>query len=80
MPMRRTEGGGKIAAPVFSYFFKKYLELHPEIPRTFIKPENVYTTNINGKEELYTEKSPLPEIDTQIIQQPINPNEEVLEF
>lgn len=80
MPMRRTEGGGKIAAPVFSYFFKKYLELHPEIPRTFIRPENVYTTNINGKEELYTEKSPLPEIDTQIIQQSINPNEEVLEF
>ena len=77
-PMRRTETGGIIAAPVFSNFFKKYLEIHPEIPRTFTIPQNVYTSNINGRIEFYTEKSPLPEIDIQT--QPINPNEEVLEF
>ncbi len=34
-PMRKSETGGKIAAPVFSHFFKKYLEIHPEIPRNF---------------------------------------------
>jgi penicillin-binding protein 1A len=77
-PMKRTETGGKIAAPVFGNFFKKYLELHPEIPRTFTMPPNVYTSNINGKMELFTDKSPLPEID--VLFQPSNPGEEVLEF
>jgi penicillin-binding protein 1A len=77
-PMRRSETGGKIAAPVFGNFYKKYLELHPEIPRTFTMPQNVYTSNINGKMELFTDKSPLPEIDIQV--QPSNPGEEVLEF
>ncbi|CAM3570680.1 transglycosylase domain-containing protein [Arcobacter aquimarinus] len=79
-PMRRTETGGKIAAPVFSYFYKKYMEIHPEIPRNFIKPENVYTFNVNNKEELYTDVSVIPEIDSQIIYEPSNTNEEVLEF
>lgn len=78
-PMRKTETGGSIAAPVFAYFFKKYLEIHPEIPRTFVKPENVYSSVIGGKEEFYTDMSPLPEIDTQI--QPLNSSgEESLEF
>ena len=78
-PMRKTETGGKIAAPVFSHFFKKYLEIHPEIPRNFSKPENVYNSIINGKEELYTNISPLPEIEFQT--EPINNSgEEVLEF
>jgi penicillin-binding protein 1A len=77
-PMKRTETGGKIAAPVFGNFYKKYLQLHPEIPRTFTMPQNVYTSNINGKTELFTDKSPLPEIDNLV--QPSNPGEEVLEF
>ena len=77
-PMRKTETGGKIAAPVFSSFFKKYLELHPEIPRTFNTPNNVYTSNINGTTEYFTDISPLPEVDSYI--QAMNPNEEVLEF
>ena len=79
-PMRRTETGGKIAAPAFSYFYKKYMEIHPEIPRNFIKPDNVYTFNVNNKEEFYTDISVIPEIDSQIIYQPLNANEEVLEF
>jgi penicillin-binding protein 1A len=77
-PMKRSETGGKIAAPVFGNFFKKYLELHPEIPRTFTMPSNVYTSNINGKMELFTDKSPLPEIEDQL--QTTSPGEEVLEF
>ena len=40
-PMRRAATGSTIAAPAFSYFFTKYLEIHPEIPRTFTKPNNV---------------------------------------
>lgn len=77
-PMRKSETGGKIAAPVFSYFYKKYLEIHPEITRSFTMPENVYTANINGRSELYTDTSPLPEVVYQ--SQPQNPGEEVLEF
>lgn len=79
VPMRKTETGGKIAAPVFAYYMKKYLETHPEIPRTFTRPANVHSTIVNGKEELYTDKSPLPEIDTQI--KPMTSSgEEGLEF
>ena len=77
-PMRKTETGGKIAAPVFSYFFKEYLKIHPEIPRNFNIPANVYTANVNGGKEFYTDTSPLPEI--QIQSQPQNKNEESLEF
>ncbi|WP_418186123.1 penicillin-binding protein 1A [Aliarcobacter vitoriensis] len=79
-PMRRSETGSTLAAPAFSYFFKKYLELYPEIPRTFTKPENVYLGNFNGKDEYYTDLSPLPDIDSQIIIEQSNSNEEVLEF
>ena len=75
-PMRKSETGGKIAAPVFSSFYKRYLESHPEIPRNFIIPNNVYSSNINGITEYFTDISPLPEIDTFV--QPANPNE--LEF
>ena len=77
-PMRKTETGGKIAAPVFSYFFKEYLKIHPEIPRNFNIPANVYTANVNGGKEFYIDTSPLPEILIQ--SQPQNKNGEVLEF
>lgn len=77
-PMRKTETGGRIAAPAFSYFYKNYLEAHPEIPRTFVKPSKVYSSKINGKTEYYTDVSPLPEIE--IVIPPENPGEEVMEF
>lgn len=78
LPMRRTEGGGKTAAPAFSHFYKKYLEIHPEIDRKFIKPDAVKTSIINGKKEYYTDDSPLPEIE--IRQELDNPDSEVIEF
>jgi penicillin-binding protein 1A len=77
-PMRRTETGGRIAGPAFSNFYKKYMEIHPEIPRTFIMPSNVYTSNINGKDELYTDMSPLPDVEFQA--EPQNSGQEVLDF
>ena len=76
--MRKSETGGGIAAPVFAYFYKNYLELHPEIPRKFVKPTNVFESKINGRTEYYTNSSPLPEIE--IVIQPENPEEEVMEF
>ncbi|TLP37103.1 PBP1A family penicillin-binding protein [Arcobacter arenosus] len=78
-PMRKSEGGGTTAAPAFSYFYNKYLEVHPEIKREFSKPEGVKTSIINGKEEYYTKQSPLPEIETpQVIEK--NIQGEVIEF
>ena len=72
--------GGTIAAPAFSYFYKKYLEIHPEIPRKFTKPENVYIGEISGKSEFYTDKSPLPDIDSQIIIEQSNTDPNIMEF
>ncbi|MBS9782398.1 MAG: PBP1A family penicillin-binding protein [Arcobacter sp.] len=77
-PMRKTETGGKIAAPVFSYFFENYLKIHPEIERTFTKPKEVYESKINGKIEYYTEQSPLPDIEIKI--QSENEEETPMEF
>jgi len=77
-PMRKTETGGRIAAPAFSYYYKNYLESHPEIQRTFTKPAKVYTSKINGKTEYYTQTSPLPEIEVVIPNE--NPDGEIIEF
>lgn len=78
-PMRRAEMGGTIAAPAFGYFYRKYLESHPEMPRTFTKPKDVYNGSFNGKNELFTDMSPLPDIDTQIIIE-TNESPDVMEF
>ena len=77
-PMRRSEGGGSTAGPAFSHFFKKYLEIHPEIERNFKVPNNIKTSIINGKKEYYTDISPLPEIEIPMT--PENPDEDVIEF
>jgi len=77
-PMKRHDTGSTIAAPTFSYFFKKYIELYPETPRIFGMPNNVYLGYFNGKNEYYTDLSPFPDIDTLIEQS--NSEEEVLEF
>jgi len=61
-PMRRSETGGRSAGVAFSYFYKKYLKMHPEMPRDFSKPKGLKSTFINGKEEYYTDTSPLPAI------------------
>jgi len=53
--------GGRVSAPVFSYFYSHLLELEPQIKRKFTKPKGVYVGTINGKQEYYTELSPLPQ-------------------
>lgn len=63
-PMRRSETGGTTAGPAFAYFYKNYLKIHPELQRKFIKPSEVKTSTINGVKEYYTDKSPLPELDS----------------
>ena len=52
--------GGKVAAPAFAAFYKRLLQIDPDIPRKFIKPKGVHASYINGKLEFYTKTSPLP--------------------
>lgn len=59
-PMRKSETGGRSAGVVFAHFYRNYLEIHPEIERTFVMPEKVNKTMINGAEEYFTEISKLP--------------------
>jgi penicillin-binding protein 1A len=59
-PMGKRETGGRTAAPAFSYFYKHWMKLHPEIPRKFIQPKEVYSQKFNGKEEVFTKTSDIP--------------------
>ena len=65
-PMYRRETGGRTAAPAFKYFFKEWLKLHPEIPRAFIKPKQVFTQKFNGRDEVFTKTSNIPKIQNEI--------------
>jgi len=51
--------GGSISAPSFAYFYRQVLKYDPKIQRKFIKPIGVMDVEIYGKQELYTEISPL---------------------
>jgi penicillin-binding protein 1A len=53
--------GGALAAPAFSYYYKKLLEVYPKTKRTFDIPEGVYRGEYEGKGEIYTAQSPLPD-------------------
>jgi len=62
-PMRRTETGGRTAAPVFRYFYRHWMQIHPEIKRKFDIPAEVQQTYFNGKLEYFTKTSPIPKIE-----------------
>ncbi|WP_172129630.1 transglycosylase domain-containing protein [Campylobacter sp. RM16192] len=64
-PMRKIEGGGRTAAPVFKAFIEEYIKEFPETKRNFIEPEGIFHTMYEGKDELYTKTSPLPKQDAQ---------------
>ena len=55
--------GGKVAAPVFSAFYKKLLDIDPKLKRKFTIPNGVFIGKIADKTELYTTTSPLPKSD-----------------
>jgi len=64
-PIGEKATGGALAAPAFSFYYKKLLEVYPETKRTFDKPEGVYTGIYEGKRELFTRHSPLPNVHNQ---------------
>lgn len=65
-PMYKRETGGRAAAPAFKYFFSKWVEIHPEIPRTFERPKNVFEQSYNGKIEIFTKTSNVPKDSNEI--------------
>ncbi len=57
----RGATGGALAAPAFAFYYKKLLELYPKTKRTFDIPEGVFRGEYEGRSELYTQNSPLPD-------------------
>lgn len=42
-PMRRSETGGRAAAPIFRYYYQDLLRIYPNTKRYFDRPAGVYT-------------------------------------
>ncbi len=59
-PIGRGATGGALAAPAFAYYYQKLIELYPDTKRTFDIPQGVFRGTYEGKSELYTLRSPLP--------------------
>ena len=59
--MKKVEGGGRTAAPVFKKFMESYMKQYPTLRRAFTQPDGVYKGNYQGSEEFYTDDSPLPQ-------------------
>jgi len=71
-PLAKRETGGRTAAPVAKHFYEQLIKIHPEFKRRFKEPKGVYHVMQNGKDLIYTEKSPLPK-EEQILE-----NEEII--
>jgi len=59
-PIGKHATGGSIAAPAFADFYRRLVQLYPNTPRHFEKPEGVMEGEVDGHRELYTAISPLP--------------------
>ena len=61
-PMRRSETGGRAAAPVFRYYYEDLLRIYPDTKRYFDVPAGVYQapTDQNGSEN-FTDTSAAPD-------------------
>ncbi|HIQ46920.1 MAG TPA: PBP1A family penicillin-binding protein [Sulfurovum sp.] len=66
-PIGRGATGGAIAAPAFSFYYKKLLALYPDTKRTFDIPQGVFRGEYEGRSELYTEHSPLPTMEKKSV-------------
>ena len=69
----RGATGGALAAPAFAYYYKNLLKLYPETKRTFDIPQGVFRGTYEGKSELYTQQSPLPNAHKK----PVNPYDDM---
>lgn len=59
-PMHRLETGGRIAAPAFSRYYARVLELYPQTVREFEVPQGVIKMPFKGKLEYFSDISKPP--------------------
>ena len=59
-PIGKGGTGGTASAPAFSYYFKELLKNYPNLQKKFIRPKEVKEDFFEGKRELFTKTSPLP--------------------
>jgi penicillin-binding protein 1A len=64
-PIGKRATGGSVAAPAFAEFYRKMLELYPDTPRHFERPDGVMEGKVTDGSELYTTISPLPNRSTE---------------
>ena len=62
--MKRSETGGRTAAPAFATFYKGVLKSNPQIQRSFTRPDGVTTGEFGGRTEYFTDISKPPKSDT----------------
>jgi penicillin-binding protein 1A len=65
--MRRSETGGRAAAPVFRYYYEDMLRIYPNTKRYFDVPAGVYVGSrgdSNGSES-FTDTSTAPDTTAQ---------------
>ncbi|MDD5159297.1 MAG: PBP1A family penicillin-binding protein [Sulfuricurvum sp.] len=62
-PMRRSETGGRAAAPVFRYYYEDMLRIYPNTKRYFDLPAGVYRapTNDQNSSDNFTDTSAAPD-------------------
>lgn len=70
--------GGALAAPAFAYYYKNLLKLYPDTKRSFDIPEGVLKGTYKGKEEFYTEHSPLPNNYKKVSKNPFREEEGIM--
>jgi penicillin-binding protein 1A len=58
--MGKRMSGGRVSAPVFKYFYEKFLQIHPEIKRYFDIPKGVKYFTYKNRKMPFTKLSPPP--------------------
>ena len=61
-PLGKKMSGGRVSAPVFKYFYQRFLKLHPERKRRFDIPKGIKYFKIDSYKELFTNQSLPPSI------------------
>ncbi len=59
-PMYKGETGGRVSGPAFAKYYEQLLQLYPQIPRKFQKPEGIIEVKMNGITEYFSDVSKPP--------------------
>ncbi|QSZ42737.1 PBP1A family penicillin-binding protein [Sulfurimonas aquatica] len=59
-PMYKKETGGRISGPAFAHYYKRVLELYPQIKREFDVPEGIIEVEVDNRKEYFSDISKPP--------------------